>query len=367
MTLFLYFSTILVNLIFSLMKKNKYKKIISKIIIVFTFIAFFILTAGYRNYSGLSNDLYNNQYEFENLYKTGITDYEVGYFLLMKLGLLITNDFYIFRSVVIFILLLFTFKQIIKKSNNFHLIFSFLSVYLIILNAEQFRYFIGSSFFWIGLLGTINFTSYKFYIRLNITVILAALFHISFLLYLILNLYFLHKFKFFKTIMILFIIFNVFLIYALPFYSNFLEYIFNFFGYGINSYLYTRTNFGFFIPVILHLFSLFILIFLSPRHKFLPFSEKLKYNLILDINYLSFLFYPLFLYQIHFYRYIRTIQLPNYFIYSNNVIMEKRNLFRITQLLLIFFNLSIWILFDLVIKTKPEAVLIPFFRDNIFL
>lgn len=51
--------------------------------------------SGYRNTSGLSNDLSNNELEYNNIINGLNSNYEIGYILLMKAGGIYSGFLYI--------------------------------------------------------------------------------------------------------------------------------------------------------------------------------------------------------------------------------------------------------------------------------
>ncbi|WP_161568911.1 EpsG family protein [Exiguobacterium sp. SL-9] len=337
-----------------------------------SFIFIFLLIAGYRNTSGLSNDLYYYELEYQNFLAGSLSQYEIGYKILMSIGGMITDDFYLFRSIVIFLSLLLVFVSVKKYSPSPHYVIALFTTYLVILSAEQFRYFIAFSLFIISF-NILLFSDYKFKKVFSAIVLgLATSIHFSFLIYFVIIALFSEKTE--QTIKIKVLALITFVFCIVIFINNNtipgLETLIS----GIDDskiqiYLNQKTEFGFLILFLLHGFSLFLsgwAVKLSQKRTDVGTLKKIK--LIHQINILSVIFFPLFMVQITFYRLIRNFLILNYMLVSGISISKVIKLdMRVSFLVLAWTSVICWIYFDLVFKTPMEALLIPFFTENYYL
>lgn len=364
MTIIIYITTIISNLILGIRTKRNLG------IYYLSLISIILLILGYRNYSGYSNDLINYETEYHNLLLGFTSSYEIGYVLLMKIGLRFTNDFYVFRDIISLILILVLFKTFLKSNINPHLIIGFFSIYLIIMSAEQFRYFIGFTIFSIGILRYV-FYKKKSKVSLIFFILIASSMHISFLAYFVL---FLINFKsikikrevfygFFSIILIIIVFING---NKIPGVENIIKY---FESDKLTIYINQSTKLGFLYILVLHLFNVFIS-YWSYKSSLNTLNEGIikKSTTILKINLTMLLLMPLVMTQITFYRLFRNLLILNYASYSlhvHNKNVSKIN--RLTFLICAILSTLCWLYFDLIVKTPSNALLIPFFEDNIFL
>lgn len=366
MTIFIYLFTIIVNLLIGFKLKQRTNFIVFYMSLVFVV----MLITGYRNTSGFSNDLINYEMEFNNFMLGFTSNYETGYVFLMNIGSYFTDDFYEFKGLVSVILLILLFNSIKRYAPNPHLVISFFSIYLIILSAEQFRYFIAFTVFFLGLIQLI-FSEKKYKkAKFLIFTLLASTMHSSFLIYLLFIIIDLNNRKIKKEIFIgaIAIVFSIIVFIngnQIPGIDSFVK---RFESEKFGIYLGQSTNFGFLYIVFLQ----FINIWLSyGMYKFYMkkgnYKNKKIINLIFKINILSILFFPLIMTQITFYRLIRNILIINYFGFSmflSNSQMSRLN--KLIFLICILLSIVMWMYFDLVIKTPSKALLIPFFKENIY-
>lgn len=366
MTIVIYLFTIILNLYFQKFLTKKYEKIVFIISYFFNL----LLMIGYRNYSGFSNDLFNNKMEYRKIITGKYSNYELGYVWLNKIGRYLTEDFYIFRILMISIFLGILYI-LIKKYNKYpYYVIVIFSSYLLILSAEQFRYFIAFVFFQAGLYLLIFSKKKKWYLFF---VGVASSIHSSFLLYLVLI--FLGKnirLKKYKVLLLLMCLIS-FVIFCnnkeIPGLSSILSLdIMNYIDKDrVMIYFSQKTNYGFLYVYLLYFSQIFLFYY---SRKILKLNDEKIDKKILDrieaANIILSIFLPLCMIQIVFYRIFRTMLLINYCYYSyiiyNKNLKLKKNFYYYCLL-----NILLWITIDLILKTKPKALLIPFFFDNIIL
>jgi hypothetical protein len=370
MTLLFYAVVIIINIFVGRKSRDNIKNKTNPLIFFLSFIIIFLLMAGYRNTSGLSNDLLYSELEYKNIINGLASNYEIGYVLLMKVGGIFTQDFYTFRSSIIVIFLFLLFCSIQKWAPSPHYVIALFSSYLVILSSEQLRYFLAFIIFVIGLF-ILLYSNYRHKkVIFSCFLLLASTIHFSFLVYFIFLLSnYSRKSKREKIIVSLTFLF-CFIIFLnnnqIPGVSLLLESVDN---YKLKVYMGQTTNFGFLYPFVLHLSSLLLTLWA------LKLTIKSKDNDALQIirnvyklNLLVVLFFPLFMLQLTFYRLARNILIVNYFVYSQiriskKISFSKRKLFAF----MVWNSVILWIVVDLFITTSASALLIPFFTENVYL
>ncbi|WP_430508187.1 EpsG family protein [Rossellomorea marisflavi] len=369
MTLLLYLIVIVANVITGILYRNNIKNRSNAVILFFTYIIVFLLMSGYRNTSGLSNDLFYTELEYNNIVNGLVSNYEFGYVFLMKLGGVLHQEFYTYRSIIIGVFLLFLFVAIRKWAPSPHYVIALFSSYLIILSAEQLRYFIAFSIFAIGLLILLysNFKCKK--MSFLCFTLFASTIHFSFLIYLIFIFGdFSHKTKREKIIVSVTLLFCLVIFInnnQIPGVSELLESVDN---YKVSVYMGQSTNLGFMYPFVLHMSSILLSFWAI---KLISKSEDdeliMRVRNVYKINLLAVIFFPLFMLQLTFYRLARNLLLLNYFAYSQIRVSKKIDLGKKKIFAFAVWNsVVLWILVDLFIKTSADALIIPFFTENIF-
>ncbi|SDK40541.1 EpsG family protein [Alkalibacterium thalassium] len=369
MTLFIYVLTIILNLFVGVRYGKNKNKNINSFIFLLSFISVFLLMAGYRNTSGLSNDLINSEIDYNNVINGMESSYEVGYVFLMKLGGLVTDDFYFFRSGAIGLFLLLFFSAIKKWAPSPHYVISLFCTYLIVLSSEQLRYFLAFVVFSIGLSILIYSKSKRKKLYFNVLLLIASSIHFSFIIYVIFNIKKISlNSKKEKVIAILVILFSMLIFMNdnnIPGLSLLLKYVDN---YKIRVYMSQTTSLGFLYPILLHLTSILLTLWaykLSLRSN--QASTLVTSEHVYKLNLLAVVFFPLFMLQWTFYRLARNILIINYYVFSDirssrSISYKKRKLFSVA----VFLSVIIWFAVDLLITTPASNLLIPFFKENIF-
>lgn len=382
MTLIIYSITTLANYVFAFKKKY------SKTIVMLTFFSILLLAGGAGpNYVG-QNDFINYKIRYEGISNVSIfSNSQVGYTLLMKMGKLLNLDFFTFRVVIIGLCLILIYKYVIKRySYNHNYIILLYLVYPMMIDSEHLRNFIAMTVLLIGIRFLDN-RSLKSSIQFLIIVLISASFHTAFLVYSsLLMLYVKNRRLLIKIIASITIIITIITIINnnnIPFLNTFLTIIEN---EKIIGYFSTKTNLGYLMPVLLQVTSI-ILLFWSKkillRKKSTTSGEfAIKGNLlnqdinkeiniadlILWINVIGIIFFPLFIMNLQFYRLIRNFLILNYTVYSlTSFRLKRKSLYRFLYNSSVVLSVILWFVFDLIIKTNPERIIIPFFTQNFFL
>ncbi|HFI0796561.1 TPA: EpsG family protein [Streptococcus suis] len=366
MLIFLYSIVIITNFIFAFkvfvipLNRSVHKS--NLLIVLITFILFYLLMAGYRNNSGLTNDLLNNQAEYYLVNSFNISNYEPIFVFLMRVGGLLSLDFYSWRALMIFIALLILFVSALKWTPNPHFIFAMFGTNLLIQSSHLFRNFLALSLFFMGqCIYKYSESRYRkvFFITLFI---FSGLIHASFLLYLPLLLI---DTKFFKSNKHI-IFYSVFFLCLLLFFFGSqipgLNFIASKIGISrLDVYLQNRTTFGFILFILLHLLSLFS-IFLIKKRQFLTKGNEISFNFQL----ISVIYYPLFMIDGTFIRLVRNLLLDVYSTQGEYLIDDIKDKRKINYIFfIIFFSIS-WVVVNYFVQSKPEIIFYPFFSDNIY-
>ena len=366
MALLFYCLVIFINILMGIKYSKKDKKV-NRMFFFISFIIIFLLMGGYRNTTGLSKDLLYSEIEYNNIINGIDSNYEIGYVLLIKIGGLFTNDFYIFRNGIIFIFLLILFFSIKKWVSNPHYVIALFSSYLIILNAEQLRYFLAFVIFSIGISFLIYSNNKRKKIIYVCFLLIASSIHFSFLIYLVFLLVSINSKSKKEIIIAIYVLLFCVIVFLndnqIPGLSILLQSIDN---YKINVYLNQTTNLGFLFPFLLHISSIVLTYWalkLSIISKDVENIQSIRY--IYNLNLITILFFPLFMLQLTFYRLARNILIINYYVYaqirtSQKISLDNRRIFSIIMWLSVF----LWIFIDLVITTPSQSLLIPFFTEN---
>ena len=363
----IYFSLIFFNLIWGLKKLfyplNRLPGNKNIILVVLSVLGCYILIAGYRNTSGLSNDLSNSAYEFKQVISGVGSRYEVGYVSLLKAGARFTQNYYIWRQITAFIFVLIFFIIVYKLVDNAHFVYAMFSAYLMILSAEQFRNFMALVLFSIGILILVNSQFPKKKIVFIICTLLASTIHSIFLIYLLL----IFADKTFSPKAVKRIAIVVLLVCLIIFLNGNnvpgLSLILNYFaGNRFAVYLTQKTRLGFLYPMVMHLSSVLISFYIMKK------SNNKKYELIFKINTIMMVCFPLYMLQTSFYRIARNILLLTYVAEGDSILsVEIKLKNKLFIVLISILALLLWFYIDLYITTPKEALLLPFFETNEFL
>ncbi|WP_424769277.1 EpsG family protein [Paenibacillus sp. sgz302251] len=369
MTLLFYGVVIFLNIFAGIKYRNNIKINTNPLILFLSFIIVFLLMSGYRNTSGLSNDLLYTELEYKNIINGLVSNYEIGYVLLMKVGGIFTQDFYTFRSMIIGIFLLLLFWSIRKWAPSPHYVIALFSSYLVILSSEQLRYFLAFIIFVIGLL-ILLYSNYRHKkVIFSCFLLLASTIHFSFLVYFIFLLSDFSRKSIREKIIVSLTLLFCFIIFLnnnqIPGLSQLLESINN---YKVIVYMNQSTNFGFLYPFVLHLSSILLTLWALRLTVDSKDNETIQIiRNVYKLNLLVVLFFPLFMLQLTFYRLARNLLIINYFVYSQiriskKISFSKRKLFAF----MVWNSVILWIVVDLFITTSAEALLVPFFTENIY-
>ena len=342
MTIFIYIFVVALNITIGHYYNKRKRKKINGSIYWISFILIFLLMAGYRNTSGLSNDLIYHEIDFENVASGLQSDYEFGYIFLVKIGSYFTSDFYIFRSGIIALFLLMLFFTIKKWSPSPHYVIAFYTSYSSILSSEQLRYFLAFVLFIVGLSQFIYSQNKQKKLIFGLFLILAITIHFSFAIYFI---FFINGFsennrreKIIALLVLLFCIVIYLNSNQIPGLSAVLNEVEN---YKVSVYFNQSTKLGFLYPFFLHFLSILLMrwaLIIANKTD----NEELKANInnIYKLNLIAVIFFPLYMLQLTFYRLARNILMINYFGFSNFLTTFKKIQFQ-TEYISLILNLKI--------------------------
>ncbi|MDK2934961.1 MAG: hypothetical protein PWP27_2771 [Clostridiales bacterium] len=386
MTLYLYIFMLFINSLFAFRKRH------SKLLTIITLITILLFIGGagpeYHSYNH-SRDYINYEISYNNADFTGFFERpEIGYTLLMKVGNLINLDFFSFRMVITAICLLLIYQMVIKRYvYNSNYILLMYMMYPMIIDSEHFRNFIAMTVF----LFSIRFLEknlLKDKIKFLVLALIATSIHTAFIFYTPLIFVNVND----KNRLVKGIAIGTIFLTIVAFLNNnqvpFLQLILKFFDdEKVIRYLNSKTNFGFLIPVVLHLISIIIVAWsrkivirknlkanmIDKSNYCIKDKKKIRVtdveiiNLIFWINIIGILFFPLFMMSITFYRLAKNLLILNFIVYSIASSKLKRgSVYKLIFNFMVIVSVIVWLISDLIITTSPERVLIPFFTQNLF-
>jgi len=386
MTILVYISTLLMNMIYAFRKKH------SRIVILITFVVIILLMGGAGpDYNPIyqSRDYFNYEVRYNDSNNNYTRNFGLGYNLLMQLGNFLNLDFFLFRILIISIVLGLVYKLVVKRyvKNSNYVLLMYL-IYPMVIDSEHFRNFIALSIFLIGIRFLEN-DNIRSKIKYILTIALASSFHFSFLFYTVLifaNTK--NRNRLAKSIGIItafLVIITIVNNNQIPFIGLFLNL---FEDERVLSYISTKTKMGFVIPMMLHISSIILVSWSRKiiktktnllecesnstnstiKKKQLIINEVDLSNLIFWINIVSIVFFPLFIMNLQFDRIIRNILILNFVSYSMaSSKLKSRSVYKNIFNFSIILSLVLWVIMDLVLTTSPERVIIPFFTQNAFL
>ncbi|WP_171719803.1 EpsG family protein [Paenibacillus phytohabitans] len=359
----LYFSCLLMNFYFAFRIRN------SKFVILTTLV-FIILVLGW-NTGTLDNVNYIRHYTNISVGVYSSNKYEFMFVWLMELGNKLGLDWFMFKLLIACACVPLVYNTINLFTKNLSFVYFFYLLHAFFMDAEQFRNFIALSIFIFSIRFLLKKNKKSKFLYL-MCVLLAASIHSSFILFLpLVILEGVNKNKFVKSIAALSLILCILTFFngnRIPVIDNFMENLV-LDSNNIERYLNSSTRFGFVIPFLLHILN-FMTIYMAKKYKDrfqIGNTRQNEYiNLIFWTNVFMFVFFPLFMKSITFYRLTRDLSILNFIALSivydwlkkNN---ERKSIFNFV----IFLNVFIWFTYDLLIRA--DEILIPIFRDNLYL
>jgi hypothetical protein len=382
MTIIIHTLLCFLNFIYAFTKKR------SKLLIFITMAGIILLIGGAGpNYSSFnhSRDYINYSISYANAEHINIFDnYNFGYNLLMKIGNLLNLDFFIFRLLIITICLILIYNFIIKKySLNNHYVLLMYLAYPLIIDSEQLRNFIAMTLMFIALQYLKN-KSFKNNVKYLLLILISSSFHFAFMLY---SLFLLKGMKNRKLLIKLLIFTTLIFTFIAVINNNNIPFLNLIIGVieddKVIGYLTSKTNLGYLMPILLHSLSVLLLYWSSriikrkstlichnsKENLLNNIQQELSYvDLVLWINIICILFFPLFIINLQFYRLIRNLLILNFVVYSiASYRLKLRTFYKFLFNTSVIISVALWFYLDLIIRTNPESVLIPFFTQNFFL
>lgn len=363
MVIVIYLSVIIINLILAYKKKN------SRLVMFISCIAIMLLMCGYRRpfYSDLDNYYY--------MY-IGQQELPFGMKFIFKFFSTIGIDFYTVHYILLAIFLLVSMYVIRTYCENWHYAIALFSGYYIIISADQIKNHTAFIFLCLAIISL--YKTQK--VRASIFILIASSIHYSFIIYLLFILISPKKSKYIIKISIaISLIYAVIAIMKLDaiIINNFIPVITSMLGTKIGAfiemkvqlYLSTRTGWGFLLCIGLQLLDFCLLKYSRNLMLERGATNKVEFiEFVMRLNEIGFIAFPLFVYNMQWYRIIRDLLLINYCVYGcTYYYLEKNTKIRLLYLCITLGSVYIWLIGDLCFKTTPDLVLIPFFTNNIIL
>lgn len=381
LTLFIYFAIILTNGYYALKKRS------NQILVVLTLLFIFLIMSGAGPFYSFEAD-YDNYYQnyYTVLDRGLLHGNQLGYAIIITIANIFGVPFYLFRLSIIAVCLGLLYQFVIKRYQvNANYILVLYMLYAIIIDSEQFRNWIALTILLCGL-QFLETSLWKDKLKFIIIWLISITFHYSFVFYApLLFVNGKNNNKWIKGLVSIALLLSLIIIAngnEIPFQQLIVDTVNN---KKIELYLTTRTNYGFLIPAMMHLSSVF-LAFWSRRvihnkyygREFKALSNDSNFfqeqaikrelaisNIIFWVNVSMLMIFPLYLINVQFYRLMRSLLLITYIICakaSQHIIRRFPNLlFNI----MIVGSVFMWLFLDLIYRIEPERLLIPFFFENI--
>lgn len=333
---------------------NKKSKIILFVILGTMWILFGFNTnnADYINYELIYNGYYPN--------------HEIGFMKLISLFKYYNLSYQIFLIIVSFIGLLFL-KIIIKQYTiNINYVIALYFIYPFFLDITQIRNFIAMIIFLFSIKYLNNSHKYNI-IKYILCILLASIFHYSFLFYFILLLTKIKKIKNLYFIILPTVFMLMFISYTNLHYKV-LSLIFN--NDKVLLWFTYRAKIGFIIPIVLQIFSLFFILIIY-NNNFIHVKTKLSdmFNFIYiqniyKVNIIMLLLIPLYIFNMTFFRLYRNILILNYIVVANSKFNINAKVTNVCLKTLYVYYIIILFLY-LILYINYSSVFYPIFNDNI--
>ena len=358
-----YLFIIIINLILAHEKKN------SKSVMLISYIAIMLLMCGYRR--PFYGDLDNYYYMY-----IGQQDLPIGMDFIFKIFSVRGIDFYTAHYILLGVFLFVSMYVIRKFCENWHYAIALFSGYYIIISADQIKNH--TAFIFLCLAIMCLYKNQR--VKATLFILFASLVHYSFVIYLLFVLISPKKSK-----QVIKICIAISLIYAViatlrmdtvivnnlipAIISVFESKIETFAEMKVQHYFSTRTSWGFLLCVALQLINYVLLKYSRQLMIKRRVTNKIEFiDFVIRLNEIGFMAFPLFVYNMQWYRIIRELLLINYCVYGCTYYYLKKNTrSRLLYLCATLGSVYIWLIGDLCFKTTPELVIIPFFTNNIFL
>lgn len=355
--LYIFIISLIANLVIYLCGKQLKIFAYIHIFVIWCIAVFSYNVVDYQNYVDSFQSIQNGNVLLNN-------SFEPGYYLICKFFSNIGCNYQVMRGAIITVFLLFLLVAMKKIGSSFNFVCCCFSVFPLVIDMIQLRNTLAMSILTVGI--TFFLVEDK-KIKYSITVILASMIHISFLVYFI----FLFKDavlskKFQKYGFIVVMIMTCVVFYVGGRNIPFLNVILSLFGDSerFNYWLTSAGNFGFIAYWILILISVFNS-YCVLKHT----SKQYKYaDMIFKINILSICFFPLFMLASTFGRLISNLSFANYLLWDSraydkqHVSINKIPVYRVYLLGGCIIYLVLW--FNLELYTEFDARVLLFFKNN---
>lgn len=296
---------------------------------------------------------------------------EPGFSLLMSLGKTIGLSYHQFAVMVIllgFIIILSALKNL-NITNYVLLAYLF---YPFLLDVTQIRFFLSVAIFVYSSKYLINDDKISI-VKYLICIFLSASIHISSLFYLIFILLKLKNYsvkKFVKLSIIFIAISFVFIVFLnnnqIPFIDNLLK-IFDMEMYYV--YFNTKVDFGFIIPMFYYLASIYLLkksLSIIRKSEYYGDKEEKFGNLVLGMHIISIILFPLFLVNLQFIRFYRSLAILKYSVFAlTDLSIKRKTKLRYSYNIQVILFVVINFVLELILQDRFTRVFIPLFENNL--
>ncbi|MGD9994150.1 MAG: EpsG family protein [Salinivirgaceae bacterium] len=348
----------IVTIFLGIIKKNS--KFISLIILMFLWFIF-----GWN-----SGNIDYDKYERGYLWAEGALRFnsEVGYQILYKLFIALGFEYRHFLIFISFIGI-FLISRIVKKfSLNTNLVYVLYFIFPFVIDVVQVRNFLSMALFLYSINYLVDNSKYSSLKYIIIVLFISSL-HYSAIFYLSLLLVKYKDVKFLIIFAFLVLILGLFLVYTDFLYYTVLKFVPQ---YKVDHWFANKLNWGILVAAIIYLINLFIVYYSYYKIRYSINDEDSFFNskilrfseIAYKINILMLILFPLYIFNMIFFRLNRNIYIINYILFINNfALMQSKRNERLLFVFLVFLYVII-LFFYFIFFPYRDSVFYPVFENN---
>ena len=362
MIYFLYYTIVIINILFYTLSRNKKKN--NNILLIIS-----ILILGILFSNDLSNLDMNNYKILYNAINWNKLSSEIAFDILLIFCKYLGFSLVQIRAVVYILIIIFFFCGLRKICFNYHLFISIYMLYLFFIDSIQIKNTIAEAIIFFALTFLIDEEN-KAGIKYVFFILLASIFHnaaIFFLVFILIKIR--NKKMLCQTVIFVTLIMELIIVLngkRIPFIGYIIGYLFNE-SQRANQYLLTKTNgvYGILLLMILNC----ILMYIS-YHKVTKYAENVSEISVIKIGLYSsviiLLYAPLLWLNVEFYRLPRMLLPLQYCCIINTISMEKmkKYLSKYIILIIFIFGLFEWFYLSYYSISNASQIFEPFFTKS---
>lgn len=289
-----------------------------------------------------------------------VWDYEFGFRFLMKIASQAGLNYRQFLMVVSSLGLLLIVSTVKKLSPKPQIVYALYFIFPLMLDIVQVRYFLAMSIFIYALRFLIK-PSPKNILNYVALIVVASLFHFTLLFFVGVIFFVFMKENILLRIILIVTIAGLFLSY-----TGFLSTAVDLLTFAIpfemlETYFLRKVRFGFlekfFVQISVILIMEFYYRYIKSRNSFDAYC-----NIVRNLNIISLILFPLYIYDVNFFRLFRILYIPNYIVIS--LAIDRSNTTKRFQLILLSIFLALSLFMYHIFLNSRESVFWPLFENN---